>query len=263
MLANVRAANLAAERARAEAEEHAARLVEMERELKRKLVSIEEARRQVLEQAREEGRRELERLRSEVKRLRSGLLEQGQTTLPVQQVTQEVDKLLDELPPIAPTVVSAPVSTQRPQVGDTVFVSTLGQAGELLSLNGTEAEVRVGGFRLRTRSNAIEFRSRPAPRQPEQDNNVRTPLVESPGIELDMRGWRAEEVAPQLDRYLDNAYMAGLPWVNIIHGKGMGILKEVVRQFLANHPLVESYRTGNSSEGGEGVTVVQLHKRHS
>ena len=67
-----------------------------------------------------------------------------------------------------------------------------------------------------------------------------------------------EEVAPGLDKYLDNAYLAGLPWVHIIHGKGMGILKAVVRDFLKDHPLVKSFRPGVQGEGDDGVTVVTL-----
>ena len=145
--------------------------------------------------------------------------------------------------------------------GDTVYVSTLGQTGELLSLNNQEAEVRVGGFRLRTRPNTIVFRSRLAPSAEPAPAAQITPSAASPGMELDMRGWRAEQVAPELEKYLNSAYLAELPWVHIIHGKGMGILKEVVRQYVAEHPLVASYRLGQAAEGGDGVTVVTLHKR--
>ena len=147
-------------------------------------------------------------------------------------------------------------------MGDTVYVTTLGQQGELLSLYAQEAEVRVGGFRLRTRPSILEFRSRPQRETAREEIVVRRPQVESPGIEIDLRGRRAEEIAPLLGKYLDDAYLAGLPWVHIIHGKGMGVLKEVVRQYLTNHPLVSSFRAGALAEGGDGITVVQLH-RHS
>ncbi len=76
-----------------------------------------------------------------------------------------------------------------------------------------------------------------------------------------MRGWRAEQVAPALDQYLDRAYLAGLPWVRLIHGKGMGVLRQVVRQHIEGHPLVASVRSGEQGEGGDGVTVAHLHKQ--
>jgi DNA mismatch repair protein MutS2 len=71
---------------------------------------------------------------------------------------------------------------------------------------------------------------------------------------------RAEEVGPVLDKYLDDAYLAALPWVHVIHGKGTGVLKEVVRGMLPSHPLVASYRAGELSEGGDGITVVKLER---
>ncbi|MBC7316646.1 MAG: Smr/MutS family protein, partial [Chloroflexi bacterium] len=77
---------------------------------------------------------------------------------------------------------------------------------------------------------------------------------------LDLRGRRAEEVAPILEKYLEDAYLAALPWVHIIHGKGNGVLKQVVRQILPHHPLVASFRAGELAEGGDGITVVHLHK---
>jgi DNA mismatch repair protein MutS2 len=77
-------------------------------------------------------------------------------------------------------------------------------------------------------------------------------------MELDMRGWRAEEVATELDRYLNDAYMSNLPYVRLVHGKGTGVLRQVVRQYLRSHPLVASWRNGENSEGGDGVTVANL-----
>jgi DNA mismatch repair protein MutS2 len=204
----------------------------------------------------------LEHVRSEIRRIRSGItIEPTQTTTATQKADKELARLLDENSPITTAVQVRTAPSEQIQLGDIVYVSMLGQTGELLSINGQEAEVRVGGFRLRTRSNMLEFRERPI-RQPEiSEAAMRGPITASPGMELDLRGWRAEAVAPELDKYLNSAYLAELPWVHIVHGKGMGILKEVVRQYVTNHPLVASFRLGQSSEGGDGVTIITLHRR--
>jgi DNA mismatch repair protein MutS2 len=87
---------------------------------------------------------------------------------------------------------------------------------------------------------------------------VRLPSGESPGLELDLRGQTADEALHRLDQYLDDAYLVGLPWVRIIHGKGTGVLRSAVRDALREHPLVTSYESGGEREGGDGVTVAKL-----
>jgi DNA mismatch repair protein MutS2 len=77
-------------------------------------------------------------------------------------------------------------------------------------------------------------------------------------MELDLRGQRADDALDALDRYLDSAYLSGMPFVRIIHGKGTGRLREVVRQALHQNPHVRSFESGGDKEGGEGVTVVKL-----
>jgi DNA mismatch repair protein MutS2 len=69
---------------------------------------------------------------------------------------------------------------------------------------------------------------------------------------------RVEEVAEQLDKYLDDAFLATLPFVTVIHGKGTGTLRRAVRQQLDRHPLVRSHRPGERGEGDEGVTIAYL-----
>ena len=80
-------------------------------------------------------------------------------------------------------------------------------------------------------------------------------------MELHLRGMRAEDALDELDRYVDRAYRAGLPYVRIVHGKGTGTLRRLVREQLASNPLVVSYQTAASNEGGEGVTVAKLVSR--
>ena len=87
------------------------------------------------------------------------------------------------------------------------------------------------------------------------------PRPPSPGMELDLRGLTVDDMLLELDRYLDQAYLAGLPFVRIIHGKGTGALRQAVREELRGHPLVGEFRAGENSEGGEGVTVAKLVQR--
>jgi len=85
-------------------------------------------------------------------------------------------------------------------------------------------------------------------------HNRITPAID----ELHLRQLTVDEALLKLDQYLNDAFMAGLYQVRIIHGKGTGTLRQVVREQLANHPLVKSYRPGGYGEGGAGVTIVEL-----
>lgn len=79
--------------------------------------------------------------------------------------------------------------------------------------------------------------------------------------ELHLRHLTLDEALPRLDKYLNDAFMAGLYQVRIIHGKGAGILRQAVRRRLDKHPLVGSYRPAGYGEGGAGVTIVELSSR--
>jgi DNA mismatch repair protein MutS2 len=79
--------------------------------------------------------------------------------------------------------------------------------------------------------------------------------------ELHLRQLTIDEALFKLDQCLNDAFMAGLHQVRVIHGKGTGALRQAVREQLAQHPLVKSYRPAGYGEGGEGVTIAELAKR--
>jgi len=79
--------------------------------------------------------------------------------------------------------------------------------------------------------------------------------------EVHLRRLTVDEALLKLNQYLDDAFMAGLYQVRVVHGKGTGTLRRVVMEQLASHPLVKSYRLADYGEGGAGVTIVQLAQR--
>jgi DNA mismatch repair protein MutS2 len=145
-----------------------------------------------------------------------------------------------------------------------VLVRGLGQTGEVASIDQAtgRAEVVVGNFRMAVditslervegTAAAVEFRPDYQPRVTFSSADRSAPL------QLDIRGQRADEALEQLERYLDDAFLAGLPFVRIVHGKGTGALRQVVRDHLAGNPLVDSWAGADQREGGEGATVAKL-----
>jgi DNA mismatch repair protein MutS2 len=268
MLAEIKRAReeaIAARRSTQSSEEAARRA---ERELQRRLAEVEADRREVLNEARRQAQAELAVLRDEIARLRrelafpSGLRPEGIAGV-LAQVTEQAETLADlaEPLPAVPRPVAAPV---RPvQVGDRVWVTGLNVAGEVAGLlDDGQADVQMGILRARVPLAELELQipDTRVPALPSSDDEVRVITVAAlePRIELNLRGLRAEEAIERVEKYLDDAYLAGLPKVRIIHGKGTGVLRRVVREVLDGHPLVTTYREGDRYEGGDGVTVAEL-----
>jgi DNA mismatch repair protein MutS2 len=152
-----------------------------------------------------------------------------------------------------------------------VKLKTLNSIGVVTALAAADAEVQVGRLRVRAKLDELQLRGSPeaaedaaaasaaqAPSPQPEAKKAKPALPPSPGMELDLRGQTVDEALPELERYLDAAYRAGLPWVRLIHGKGTGKLRQGVREFLRGNPVVKSFETGQDKEGGEGVTVVKM-----
>ena len=91
-----------------------------------------------------------------------------------------------------------------------------------------------------------------------EGDRITTPGKGAVAVELNIIGRTTDEARDLLEKYLDDAFLAGLPSVRIIHGKGTGALRRAVEELLSAHPLVAEQRPGASSEGGAGATVATL-----
>ncbi len=154
-----------------------------------------------------------------------------------------------------------PVEASQIGAGDKVWLTDVNVWGDVLAVREEEGqiEVQVGHTRLRMNLDDAEKLKPPEGKVLPEPQRVRRGLsTRVPSLELDLRGKRADEVAPELDRYLNDASLAGLSQVRIIHGYGTGTVRQIVRDMLATHSLVKSFRPGERGEGGDGVTMVKL-----
>ncbi|MCX7623134.1 MAG: endonuclease MutS2 [Thermomicrobium sp.] len=145
--------------------------------------------------------------------------------------------------------------------GQRVEIPALGLEGEVVAVfpEQAEVEVRVGNFRVRQPVAAVRRVAEPSASQRSWETPRRTPVrVPEVEPEIHLRGLRVEEALTQLDRYLDRAALAGLPWVRVVHGKGTGTLRQAIHDFLREHPLVDRWELAGPGEGGHGVTIVFL-----
>ena len=146
-------------------------------------------------------------------------------------------------------------------VGDTVWLKEVGMSATVLSLSEERGlvEVHAGKVKMTLNLDSVEKRI-PSTGAVKTGGAVITRKLSKLSIplELDLRGKRAEEVELALDDYLNEASLYGLSQVRIIHGIGTGTVRQIVREVLASHPLVTSFRAGEKGEGGDGVTMVSM-----
>jgi DNA mismatch repair protein MutS2 len=253
-----------AEALRADAEKYRERLA-------RDWQEFEDSRAQRAEAAQQELEAELRNVRAELRRLRDEFrsvslsrqwMEEAEQRL--QETQQQVRASAARIRPPA-AAAPEPQSPRPLQVGDLVHVRSVGLTGEIVNIDEDDelAEVQVGGFRMRVGLSELRREKGGGDARPERSRAMPALSLDvgnDVSMSFDMRGWRAADVADRLERYLNDAYLAGLHEVRLIHGKGSGALRQVVRDLLREHPLVTSFR-GGGSDGGEGVTVASMADR--
>ena len=262
-----RAAAAAARERAARAAEDAAKLLARR---ERQVAAVEQERESIWRRARQESEAMLAELRREVQRELAAaraaradratvedIAERAAALAPVAAPESRQWRRARPAPPPAPTIA----------VGARVGVPRLNARGTVrsLSADGREAEVEMGGLRVRVKTaeltppEAVE--AGPEGASPVTYVPAAPPLPMPRGpvpLQLDLRGQRAAEATEAVERYLDEAVLAGLPAVRIIHGHGTGAVRKAVRDLLSRHSLVRSWAPADRREGGDGATDVQL-----
>jgi DNA mismatch repair protein MutS2 len=279
LLQDIKNTRQALEAERAQGEAIRRQVQAQDRELRYRLSQVEEARRQVLNEARAQAQEQLQELAAELQQLRrqlAGIVTGGGSAASThQQMLAEAQRIIAErakaAAPVPESVAAETIAAEKAPLaaGETVWIPSLHSSAQIIEIEGSDADLQIGSFRMRLPLDRLERRdvsqatpvglTRPKtlPRQVPAAPST-TPAIPHVGLELDIRGATVEEMLPRLEKYLDDAYLGLLPWVRIIHGKGTGALRAAVRKELSKHPLVKNIREGEASEGGDGVTIAYI-----
>ena len=152
------------------------------------------------------------------------------------------------------------------KVGDTVCINELEVIGELLEISDTDVTIQFGGVRLRTTADKLRKISRSQARKAQQNPSyLRKSIMndinekaEKFNLTLDVRGQRGDEAVDNVAKYIDEANLLSIKEVSILHGKGNGILRKLIREYLSKQSCIQSFNDASLETGGAGITRVTL-----
>lgn len=248
--------------AQADIERTRAESLQATNELRARLAGIDREREVILRQAHEVAAQELEAVRKELRAVQRRLAAMSAARGDLSDLESRlaaIDVQVESVAPIDLPSLPQDDGAGTVEVGDAVWVADLNTMGQVLALEGDTAEVQVGAFRVRTRLSSLELRHKAAHQPAPSEERISMPPAPAPSIELSLRGQRVEDALANLEKYLDEAYRAQMPFVRIVHGKGTGTLRKAVHEYLRGHPLVSSFRIGGEGEGDTGVTIVKFN----
>ncbi len=195
----------------------------------------------------------------------------AEETKPVDTASEEkVIRLTRKVKKLKPEIVEnnqpVPEKTEKPfEPGDAVRMTDTMASGEIIKIENRMAQIETGSLRFFVPLDKIERISKAELRKSLRSENIipeSDPLIIQRKLhfkpEIDIRGVRGEEAINQVRDFLDNALMVQHRNLRILHGKGNGILRQLVREYLSTMNIVKSYRDENIDLGGSGITVVEM-----
>lgn len=254
------------ERRRVEIERKAAE--RQSRELAEKTVRLDEEYQDMMARAKDQATEFLQQVRREAENLisefKEELKKERKDQEAIQRARQGIKRLSAKIgeDERASSPITGGLSPDKIKLGQTVYMTKLRQKGQVLTLPNENGEVLVQAGVLKVNVSLSDLR-------PVAEQAVSVPRTSGEGrlgrnkaesvrSEIDLRGMTVEEANQALDKYLDNAVLSGINQIYIIHGKGTGVLRAGIQDFLKGHPHVRAFRLGRHGEGDLGVTVAEL-----
>lgn len=261
---------------RERAESYRAEAERYREEIKEQKDKLKEQREKIILRANEEARRIISAAKDEsdeiIKDMRK-IAKESADTMKLEErrkdLRESLEKADSKLNKLADRKRKSKPRPKKLIVGESVFIDDLGTVGTVSTLPDSKGElyVQAGIMKIKTNISRLSLAEEEKPDYSRQfksytagirSSGVRMDNARSISMETDLRGLSVYEAIEKLDKYIDSAILAGVSPVNVIHGKGTGVLRQAVHDFLKKHSGVKSYRLGEYGEGDSGITVVNL-----
>jgi DNA mismatch repair protein MutS2 len=263
MIASLEQSKRDAEKERLEANELLKQAEKMQKDMQKQMMEYYDKRDGMYEKAERKASDVVEKAKAEaeeiIRELRKMRLEKN-VDIKEHELIDAKKRMENAAPTLEKSRAKTKTKTENQQLkpGDEVKVLTFDQKGHLVEkVSNSEWQVQMGIMKMKVKEKDLEFiqsqqkvETKPLATVKGKDFHV--------GLELDLRGERFESALSKVEKYLDDATLAGYPRVSIIHGKGTGALRQGVQEYLKNHRSVKKIRFGEAGEGGTGVTVVEF-----
>lgn len=266
VIANAEYHRQVAEREREIARQASAETVKLRDEAEKLRKQMEDQRENTIKKAKADARRIMEQTRRESESIIADLKrmkkEQQNPDAQVNAIRRRIENNVDNLSEGLLQKVDTGLPPKEVRKGDTAEILTIGSQGTVLAPANAKGEVEVQAGILKLKVNISQLRlvkqqDKPKP-QPTSVHLKTGAMERTVRMECDVRGMALDEAIMTVDQYLDQAILAGMGEVSIIHGKGTGVLRSGIQQHLKHHMHVASCRLGVYGEGESGVTIVTL-----
>ena len=239
-------------------------LTEVVEKYKKLLAELEGKKKQYLRDAAAEAQELIAKANSQIERTIKEIKEAQAEKTKTKEIRQNLEKTKEEIAQKAKEVAEAKKKEETEvvlKVGDTVCIEEMQVVGEILAISDTDATILFDSIRLRTSPDKLRKVSRAEARKTQRrwQSGIAEDLSEKAehfDLTLDVRGKRADEALDIVDKYLDEAKLLSIKEVSILHGKGNGILRKLIREKLSHIHEVERFCDASLETGGTGITRV-------
>ena len=234
--------------------------IKLNKELDKKIKILEKEKESILNKIQNDALLEVDKIKTDALELLDEIKNQKSNNLKLHEAIA-LQKMVDdiEIKTNRPKKAVKKVNRRPLEEGDDVYSKDYDQYGVIVKkLKNGDFNVNFGNFVIKMNPSDLELVDKNETPKPKV-NIARSIVSKNPvSLSLDLRGERYEEAKEKLDKYFDDALLAGLKQVTIIHGYGTGTIRTLVQNYVKKHKLVDSYRYGGQGEGGMGSTIVTL-----